>query len=298
MKKRFWSFAVALAVAGGLTAWALVGDDPSCPVHGVEVDQAVRAGDAIRASVKYKEIPSDGSSAADLGYMCGTGTISITGNVWDKDNHVCSNPAFTNVVSSTLIAATFQAQAYIVDTTTEVSVGTPGTVTMTGGGVLSGSITVEQSWAGHDILIRLIGSADDSPCTLPGNEGRPNRHGGANDSALDMNPFRAKVTILSVDLNGDYNRDGNPADHANEADAVTFDGPKGFVVLANNDDDNSNDLPDAVEDDAVNGTDDLADIGEFKVSRLGIPAADIPSSFTAEFKVVDPTSGALSDAVE
>jgi len=50
----------------------------------------------------------------------------------------------------------------------------------------------------------------------------------------------AVLSILKIDINGDYNRDGHPADDPHEADAVTFDGPKGFVILANNDDDNAN----------------------------------------------------------
>jgi len=115
----------------------------------------------------------------------------------------------------------------------------------------------------------------------------------------DSTWFKASlpITVPKVDINGDYNRDGNPADDTHEADAVTFAGPKGFVILANNDDDNANDLPDAIEDDAINGSADMDDVTEFKVACLGIPAVDIPSTFTVEFKVVDPTNGTLSDAV-
>lgn len=105
------------------------------------------------------------------------------------------------------------------------------------------------------------------------------------------------VYVVKVDINGDYNRDGAPVDHAAEASAVTFEGPKGMVILANNDDDNSNDLPDAIEDDVINGAEDLEDITTFKVACLGIQAEEIPSTFTVEIKALDPLTGELSDAV-
>lgn len=108
-----------------------------------------------------------------------------------------------------------------------------------------------------------------------------------------------QVDVLKVDINGDYNRDGNPVDHANEADAVTFAGPKGYVVLANNDDDNSNDEADAWEEllqtppqsPQMNGSADLADLSIAKVSKLGIPASSIPSTWTVQVTALDPASG-------
>ncbi len=106
-------------------------------------------------------------------------------------------------------------------------------------------------------------------------------------------PFRT----VKIDINGDYNRDESPIDNPGETNEVTFAGPHGFVILANNDDDNANQSPDAIEDDIINGSSDLNDIAEFQVSRFGLTSEDIPSTVTAEFKVIDPNTGTLSDAV-
>ncbi len=105
--------------------------------------------------------------------------------------------------------------------------------------------------------------------------------------------------ILKVDLNGDYNRDGNPVDHANEADAVTFAGPKGYALVANNDDDNGNDEGDAWEEviqdppqsPKISGTADLADISIAKIEKIGIPSSSMPSTWTLQVSARDPASG-------
>lgn len=100
-----------------------------------------------------------------------------------------------------------------------------------------------------------------------------------------------ELYIIKVDINGDYNRDGDPVDHANEADSVTFAGPKGAVILANDDDDASDDEPDC-EDGVVNGANDLADIYSLELTKLGIAAVDIPSGMTLELSVAKPAGEA------
>jgi hypothetical protein len=104
-------------------------------------------------------------------------------------------------------------------------------------------------------------------------------------------PFsKERLTIIKVDINGDYNRDANPVDHANETDAVTFDGPKGMVILANTDDDVADAIEQAdCEDVVINGANDLPDIYTLKLEKLGIAAGDIPAGMTLEMSVEKPS---------
>lgn len=102
--------------------------------------------------------------------------------------------------------------------------------------------------------------------------------------------LEATLYVPKVDINGDYNRTGSAANDAHEADAVTFDGPKGMVILANTDDDvdDQNKQPDC-EDSVINGATDLADIYTLNLAKLGIAAADIPSGLTLELSVENPS---------
>jgi hypothetical protein len=115
--------------------------------------------------------------------------------------------------------------------------------------------------------------------------------------------FEKAIVVIQVDINGDYNRNGNPADDVHEGDAVTFEGPKGCVILANQDDDNGDKTPDAAKNPpgdplpgryTINMVDDVLDIHEVHVCKLGIPASSIPPRWVLEFAVVDPSSGAAS----
>ncbi|MDI6775555.1 MAG: protein-arginine deiminase family protein, partial [Verrucomicrobiota bacterium] len=110
------------------------------------------------------------------------------------------------------------------------------------------------------------------------------------DSGFNSGKRTFKIYVPKVDINGDYNRDGNPVDHASEADAVTFDGPKGMVILANTDDDVNDQTkqPDCA-DGVINGANDLADIYTLKLAKLGIAAGDIPSGMTLELSVENPS---------
>ncbi len=115
-----------------------------------------------------------------------------------------------------------------------------------------------------------------------------------------------KTTVLfDVSINGDYNRNGSPIDHLNEADSVTFAGPKGFVILANHDDDNGDGVSDGEKNPAtdlmpnvytINGPEDVPDIYELHVEKLGISASSIPSTWSLEIKVLDPATEASTQA--
>jgi hypothetical protein len=100
----------------------------------------------------------------------------------------------------------------------------------------------------------------------------------------------ALLYVITVDINGDYNRDENPADHVDEADAVTFVGPKGMVIIANTDDDvnDQTEQPDC-GDNVINGANDLVDIYMLKLAKLGIAAGDVPSGMTLELSVENPS---------
>ncbi len=111
------------------------------------------------------------------------------------------------------------------------------------------------------------------------------------------------VHVPLVDINGDYNRDGNPADHANEADVVSFDGLKGMVIIANSDDDDNDGEPDGDKSGSplnyrINGASDLADVYALKLAKLGIPADSIPSDMSVLVEVLDPDTEEYSaDAI-
>lgn len=98
------------------------------------------------------------------------------------------------------------------------------------------------------------------------------------------------VYVVNVDINGDYNRDGVPEDNLAEESAVSFEGPKGMVILANTDDDvdDQNKQPDC-DDSVINGANDLADIYTLNRAKLGIAAANIPSGLALELSVENPS---------
>lgn len=99
--------------------------------------------------------------------------------------------------------------------------------------------------------------------------------------------YVTKVAMIRVDLNGDYNRDGNPINHVKESEAVEFSGPKGMVILVNGNDDDGDAEPD-YKDSVVNGVNDLADIYTLKIAKLGIAAESIPWNMTLELSVTNP----------
>ncbi len=124
-------------------------------------------------------------------------------------------------------------------------------------------------------------------------------------SLYGNNATYAPLHVVQVDINGDYNRDGNPDDHTNEADAVTFAEPKGFVILANHDDDNGDGVSDGEKNPAtdsipnaytINGSEDVLDIYELHVEKFGISASSIPSSWSLEINVLDPATEASTQA--
>jgi hypothetical protein len=87
-----------------------------------------------------------------------------------------------------------KAQAYKVDGSgTETAVGAavdvpvtsaPGATELT----LAGTMTVESTWAGNNILIRLVGKVQDEKCAAHD----------AQDSALDMKNYMAKLIVPEV----------------------------------------------------------------------------------------------------
>ena len=108
------------------------------------------------------------------------------------------------------------------------------------------------------------------------------------------------VIVVNVKINGDYNRNGNPADDPHKADPVTFAGPKGFVILANNNDSDGDGEPDC---DSVSGqytirNNDLSDIYQICIPKLGIPVNAIPSGMTVSVQVLHPSNDTASfDAI-
>ena|GEM_PF-5656010 len=117
------------------------------------------------------------------------------------------------------------------------------------------------------------------------------------NGALDAGEVQetCRVHVPTVDINGDYNRDKNPVDDPAETNAVTFAGPKGFVILANTDDDDGDGEPDALEDSVIN-TNDLADIHVFHITKLGISSNEMVSNITVTIEVLDPDTGNSSSA--
>ena len=99
-----------------------------------------------------------------------------------------------------------------------------------------------------------------------------------------------KFTALRVDIDGDYNRDGNPVNDVGEASPVTFDGSKGMVIIANTDDDVADQTkqPDC-SDNVINGSADLPDVYTLKIRRLGIAPETIPDGLTFTLNVENPT---------
>jgi len=95
---------------------------------------------------------------------------------------------------------------------------------------------------------------------------------------------------VNIDINGDYNRDGNPINHANEADEVTFAGPKGMLIIANNDDDVGDGIPDSLNNQI--GASDLDDIYVIELAKLGIPEDSIPPDMSVLIEVLNPITEA------
>lgn len=100
-----------------------------------------------------------------------------------------------------------------------------------------------------------------------------------------------RVHVPVVDINGDYNRDANPVDDPVETNAVPFAGPKGFVILANTDDDDGDGEPDGEKSGNplnyyINGTNDLADINVLRFARLGIASNEMPDDLKVSISVL------------
>ena len=147
------------------------------------------------------------------------------------------------------------------------------------------------------------------PCILPDgmttNQNYPWSGTGAQDYSMANNgqvKYVFSFSVVNVKINGDYNRNGNPADDPHKDDPVTFAGPKGFVILANNNDSDGDGQPDC-EPDSVSGqytirNNDLSDIYQICIPKLGIPASAIPSGMTVSVQVLNPTNDTPSfDAI-
>ncbi len=100
------------------------------------------------------------------------------------------------------------------------------------------------------------------------------------------------MTAYSPKLLADTNRDGDvdQEDDADKGEAVTFQGPKGAVILANTDDDVADQAkqPDC-SDNVINGSADLPDVYTLKVRKLGISAEVIPDGLTFTLHVDNPS---------
>ncbi|NLB69452.1 MAG: hypothetical protein GX804_07195, partial [Lentisphaerae bacterium] len=98
-----------------------------------------------------------------------------------------------------------------------------------------------------------------------------------------------KLTAVSINIDGDYYRNGIPADHPLEADAVFFTNDVGMVILPNKNDDTDDGIPNVdCADNVINGHTDLADIYALRISRLGISYDAIPDGLTIELSIKNP----------
>ena len=147
------------------------------------------------------------------------------------------------------------------------------------------------------------------PCILPqnmttnqdypwsGSSSTPQDYSMANNGQVK---YVFSFSVVNVKINGDYNRNGNPADDPHKDDPVTFAGPKGFVILANNNDSDGDGEPDCNKSSGqyLIKANDVPDIYQFYVSKLGIPSNAIPSGMSVVIEVLNPTNGNTSaDAV-
>ena len=105
--------------------------------------------------------------------------------------------------------------------------------------------------------------------------------------------YQLFVPVINID--GDYDRNGEFNDHLGESAEVSFEGPKGYVIMSNFDDDDGDKSPDALQDNLIN-TNDLDDIHELHIEKLGISSNLIPGSWTVRVELLDPSSGESSTA--
>ena len=100
-----------------------------------------------------------------------------------------------------------------------------------------------------------------------------------------------KMVAFSPQILADTDRDGeiDGGDESSKGDPVTFQGPKGAVILANTDDDVADQTkqPDC-SDNLINGSADLPDIYTLKVRKLGVSADAIPNGLTFTLVVENP----------
>jgi hypothetical protein len=107
------------------------------------------------------------------------------------DDHVCEWWSPPKKVSAVMISNPLKAQAYKVDGSgTETAVGAAVDVPVTSAPratelTLAGTMTVESTWAGNNILIRLVGEVKDEEC---------DNHG-ALDPALNMKSYMAELKV-------------------------------------------------------------------------------------------------------
>lgn len=173
------------------------GDDPVCAEHGVESDQTVLSGKAIEAIAKFNNVQADAvNGIADLGYVCVGQTIRIVVTARDEDNHVCEWWG-TKTIWNTVTSDEVKAEAFsVAGDGTEVSLGAPIVLEKgaesQGETPWSGSLAVQDGWAGKKVLIRLSGLVSDKLCGYKA-------HAGADDSSdLDLGAFYAKLKPFKV----------------------------------------------------------------------------------------------------
>lgn len=201
--------AVVMLVAACLlnSGWlyAIVGDDPNCAAHDVELDQDVRRGyNGIEAVALFNSTPVDpvNGNVADLKYVAVGATIAVHVSAADDDEHICEWWG-TKIIKNTLQYHDLYVEVY--------DAGNPGsayldrqplvaTTRARAVTIWDGSVTIAAGWVGKQLKIVLVGNVDDvSPCTYPT---RPSMsyHAEADDPAFGVDLFSAKCAVVKVEL--------------------------------------------------------------------------------------------------
>jgi hypothetical protein len=87
-----------------------------------------------------------------------------------------------------------------------------------------------------------------------------------------------------VDINGDFFRNGAPADDPREADPVCFTNDFGFVIPCNNNDSDGDGVPDC-NDEIMNGIHDFSDLGLLQIVATGISAVPVGHEVSYVFEL-------------